>query len=69
MQVAAIIVGQLGLGYLADRVGRKWGSVVTAATMLLGGALMATSSGSSAAALFVVRISQFFSLCHLSRLP
>lgn len=53
-QVAGIIVGQLALGYLADRVGRKWGSVVTAATMLLGGALMATSSGPSVAALFVM---------------
>lgn len=53
-QVAGIIVGQLALGYLADRVGRKWGSVVTAATMLLGGSLMATASGSSVAALFVM---------------
>lgn len=35
-QIAGIIVGMLTLGYLTDRIGRKWGSVVTAGTMLVG---------------------------------
>lgn len=35
-QIAGIILGMLTLGYLTDRIGRKWGSVVTACTMLVG---------------------------------
>lgn len=54
MQVGGIIAGQLALGYLADRVGRKWGSVVTAATMLLGGVLLACANGPTVHAMFVV---------------
>ena len=54
-QVGGIIAGQLGLGYLADRIGRKWGSVVTAATMLVGGVLLACSNGPTVRAMFLVR--------------
>lgn len=57
-QVGGIIVGQLGLGYLADRIGRKWGSVVTAATMLAGGVLLASSNGPTVHAMFIVRCLQ-----------
>ena len=53
-QVGGIIAGQLGLGYLADRIGRKWGSVVTAATMLAGGVLLASSNGPTVHAMFIV---------------
>ncbi len=53
-QVGGIIAGQLGLGYLADRIGRKWGSVCTAATMLVGGVLLACSTGPSVRAMFLV---------------
>jgi MFS family permease len=54
VQVGGIIAGQLGLGYLADRIGRKWGSVVTAATMLAGGVLLACSNGPTVHAMFIV---------------
>jgi MFS family permease len=42
-QIAGIIVGMLTLGYLTDRIGRKWGSVVTASTMLVGESLYCIS--------------------------
>lgn len=34
-QVGGIIAGQLGIGFIADRIGRKWGSVLNAALMLV----------------------------------
>ena len=36
LQVRGIIFGQLFLGFFADRIGRKWGSVLTAGTMVVG---------------------------------
>ena len=53
-QVCGIIVGQIGLGFMADRLGRKWGSVVTAATMMAGAVLLACASGPSVRAVFVM---------------
>lgn len=35
-QIAGIIVGMLSVGFIADRIGRKWGSVMTAAIMFIG---------------------------------
>lgn len=61
--MGGIIAGQLGLGYLADRIGRKWGSVVTAATMLAGGVLLACSNGPTVHAMFVVSYARW---SHLS---
>ena len=34
-QVAGIITGQLVIGFFADRIGRKWGSVLNASFMLV----------------------------------
>ena len=34
-QVSGIIFGQLVIGFFADRIGRKWGSVMNAAIMLV----------------------------------
>jgi MFS family permease len=45
VQVAFIIVGMLTLGYIADRIGRKWGSVTTASFMFIGGILLTASGG------------------------
>ncbi|KAK9812798.1 hypothetical protein WJX72_004025 [[Myrmecia] bisecta] len=44
-QVVGIIVGMLTLGYLGDRIGRKWGSVTTAGIMFIGGILLTASGG------------------------
>ena len=59
--MGGIIAGQLGLGYLADRIGRRWGSVCTAATMLVGGVLLACSTGPSVRAMFLVRTCRILS--------
>ena len=54
LQVAGIIAGQLTLGFLADRIGRKWGSVITASLMLVGGILILASAGSNPRSLFLM---------------
>ena len=33
------------MGFIADQIGRKWGSVLTAAFMFIGGILLTCSSG------------------------
>lgn len=53
-QVSGIIFGQLSLGFLADRMGRKAGSIFCAATMLIFGILLAASVGSSVNAQFAM---------------
>lgn len=53
-QVAGIICGQLTLGFLADRIGRKYGSILTASLMFIFGILMAASTGTSVQAQFVM---------------
>lgn len=35
-QVAGLCAGMIALGLIVDRIGRKWGSVSTAAIMLTG---------------------------------
>lgn len=52
--MAGIIAGQLTLGFLADRIGRKWGSVITASLMLVGGILILASAGSNPRSLFLM---------------
>ncbi len=47
-------MGQLALGFAADRIGRKWGSVVTAGVMLVGGILLAAANGPDVRALFIM---------------
>ena len=51
-QVSGIIFGQLFLGFAADSIGRKWGSILCAGTMLFFGILMTASYGTSDGALF-----------------
>lgn len=53
-QVSGIILGQLAIGFIADRIGRKWGSVMNAAIMFVFGILMAASSGSDAGNIFAM---------------
>ncbi|KAL0027711.1 hypothetical protein WJX79_010856 [Trebouxia sp. C0005] len=53
-QVAGIIAGQITLGFLADRIGRKWGSVTTASLMLIGGILILASAGNSPHGIFLM---------------
>jgi len=54
VQVAGIIAGQITLGFLADRIGRKWGSVTTASLMLIGGILILASAGNSPHGIFLM---------------
>ena len=61
VQVGGIIIGQLALGFAADRIGRKWGSVMTAGVMLVGGILLAAANGPDVRALFIMyTISQVY---------
>ncbi|KAG2435777.1 hypothetical protein HXX76_006973 [Chlamydomonas incerta] len=53
-QVCGIIFGQLFLGFFADRIGRKWGSVATAGTMVVGAILIVASSGPTERALWAM---------------
>ncbi len=48
-QVAGIMLGMFSLGYVADQIGRKWGSCITAGLMFIGGILLTSASGSLAA--------------------
>ena len=45
LQVSGIIVGMLLMGYIADQIGRKWGSALTAAFMFIGGIMLTASNG------------------------
>lgn len=54
VQVAGIIAGQITLGFLADRIGRKWGSATTASLMLIGGILILASAGNSPHGIFMM---------------
>ena len=54
LQVAGIIAGQLTLGFVADRIGRKWGSVTTASFMLIGGILILASAGNHPHSIFLM---------------
>ena len=40
IQIVGIILGMCTLGYLGDKIGRKWGSVFTASLMLIGAILL-----------------------------
>ena len=39
------MLGMLSLGFIADKIGRKWGSVTCASFMFVGGILLTASSG------------------------
>ena len=53
-QVSGIIFGQLALGFAADKLGRKRGSILTAGTMFVFGILLAASTGTSVASQFAM---------------
>ncbi|CAL8468283.1 g7823 [Coccomyxa elongata] len=55
-QIAGIIVGMLSVGFIADRIGRKRGSVLTASIMFIGSLLLTVSSGPNVAGLFTMFI-------------
>ena len=55
-----IICGMCLLGAVGDRIGRKWGSVMTASIMLLGAAMLTASDGATPKGFTVMfLISQF----------
>jgi MFS family permease len=45
LQIAGIMAGMIFLGFFADRLGRKLGSIITASIMLLGGIMLTASDG------------------------
>eukprot|EP00884_Botryococcus_braunii_P017220 jgi/Botrbrau1/4181/Bobra.0192s0041.1 len=47
VQVAGIMVGMFTMGFVADQIGRKWGSVMCAAFMFAGGVILTASGGPS----------------------
>ncbi|KAK9906884.1 hypothetical protein WJX75_009747 [Coccomyxa subellipsoidea] len=47
VQVSGIIVGMLLMGFIADQIGRKWGSTLTAAFMFVGGIMLTASNGTT----------------------
>lgn len=53
IEICGVIGGMLVLGYLADWIGRKKGSIITMAIMLVGGILLCSAAGSAAAFLAV----------------
>ncbi|GFR43042.1 hypothetical protein Agub_g4047 [Astrephomene gubernaculifera] len=53
-QVCGIIFGQLFLGFFADRIGRKWGSVFCAGSMVVGAILIIVSNGPNDRALWAM---------------
>ncbi|GAQ81972.1 phosphate transporter [Klebsormidium nitens] len=44
-QIAGIMAGMVFLGFFADRLGRKLGSIITASIMLVGGIMLTASDG------------------------
>eukprot|EP00891_Asterochloris_glomerata_P003210 jgi/Astpho2/3210/Aster-05736 len=60
IQIVGIILGMVTLGFIGDRIGRKWGSVTTASLMLLGAILLvSTSSPSEKGFVIFFIVSQF----------
>lgn len=53
IEICGVIGGMLTLGYMADWMGRKWGSRATMAIMLVGGILLSSAAGSASAFLTV----------------
>ena len=47
IQIVGIILGMVTLGFVGDRIGRKWGSVTTASLMLVGAILLVSTSAPS----------------------
>jgi len=47
IQIVGIICGMITIGYLGDRIGRKWGSVCTVSLMCVGAVLLTVQNGTS----------------------
>jgi hypothetical protein len=45
VQVAGIMLGMFSMGFIADQIGRKWGSTMVAFFMFAGGILLTASGG------------------------
>lgn len=60
IQIVGIILGMCTLGYLGDKIGRKWGSVFTASIMFIGAILLvATDAPTDKGFVIFYIISQF----------
>ena len=47
IQIVGIICGMITIGYLGDRIGRKWGSVTTVSLMCIGAILLTVQNGTT----------------------
>ena len=47
IQIVEIICGMVTIGYLGDRIGRKWGSVTTVSLMCVGAVLLTVQNGTT----------------------
>ena len=63
IQIVGIILGMCTLGYLGDKIGRKWGSVFTASIMLIGAILLTATDGPSEKGLLIMYIVSQVSCC------
>jgi MFS family permease len=61
MQIVGIVFGMITLGYLGDKIGRKWGSVFTVSIMMVGCILLATTGAGLSGRQMVIMyiVSQF----------
>lgn len=65
IQIVGIICGMITIGYLCDRIGRKWGSVTTVSLMCVGAILMTVQNGTSDQDQVIVCESCLPSRCHI----
>ena len=54
MAIAGLILGMVSLGFLADRLGRRKGSRMTASVMLLAVVILTASAGTTIAGQFIM---------------
>ena len=59
VEICGIIGGMLVLGFMADWIGRKWGSRTTMMIMLIGGIMLSSAAGSASAFLTVFLVGLF----------
>ena len=64
IQIVGIILGMCTLGYLGDKIGRKWGSVFTASLMLIGSILLVATDAPSDKGFVIFYIIAQVSICN-----
>ena len=68
MQVAGIMFGMFTMGFIADQLGRKMGSMMVACFMFAGGLVLTSAAGSLLSWAWMFVVGQFVFGCALLRL-